>query len=421
MILRTNQINSIGNAMFKFSTKLHVHKNRLKKNGHQALYLQVYISTPGNSSRTYIPLNLEWPADLIDLEESILLPRQKKDPDASDFNMMIMSERAKLNEIAKLYRLSGRYLSIDIVKRELFYFDPAKSVIGYFKKRRKELFKLRAISEQTWKNYGSTIIALEKFEPGLRWDQVDVKFMQKFRAWLKKQKNTSGKPLAHNTVWTRLKDLKSFFRVASEEIQVYVPQSVIDFPNPYQESESTYLNKDEIVRLIQQMDQKALSPTHFNVLKAFLFCCFTGIRISDLYNSEYSWMLSDNFMKFTMRKNSDRRPKTITIPLIPLAKLFVNETRGKLFDLPTSQEYNRSLKDLSRMASIGKTITSHVARHTFGYLIMKYVGDIYLLKKLLGHSKIATTEKYAHVDDEDNYFKTLQIQEDFRTHYKIKF
>lgn len=163
--------------MFKFSTKLHVHKSRLKKNGHQALYLQIYISTPGNSSRTYIPLNLEWPANLIDLEESILLPRHKKDPDANDYNMMIMSERAKLNEIAKLYRLSGRYLSVDVVKRELFYFDPAKSVIGYFKKRRKELFKLKAISEQTWKNYGSRIIALEKFESGLRWDQVDVKFI----------------------------------------------------------------------------------------------------------------------------------------------------------------------------------------------------------------------------------------------------
>ena len=170
MILRTNQTNSIGNAMFKFSTKLHVHKSRLKKNGHQALYLQIYISTPGNSSRTYIPLNLEWPANLIDLEESILLPRHKKDPDANDYNMMTMSERAKLNEIAKLYRLSGRYLSVDVVKRELFYFDPAKSVIGYFKNRRKELFKLKAISEQTWKNYGSRIIALEKFESGLRWD-----------------------------------------------------------------------------------------------------------------------------------------------------------------------------------------------------------------------------------------------------------
>lgn len=51
---------------------------------------------------------------------------------------------------------------------------------------------------------------------------------------------------------------------------------------------------------------------------------------------------------------------------------------------------------------------------------MKYVGDIYLLKKLLGHSKIATTEKYAHVDDEDNYEKTLPIQGDFEGLWKVR-
>lgn len=51
---------------------------------------------------------------------------------------------------------------------------------------------------------------------------------------------------------------------------------------------------------------------------------------------------------------------------------------------------------------------------------MKYVGDIYLLKKLLDHSKIATTEKYADVDDEVNYEKALQIQGDFEGLWRVK-
>lgn len=407
-------------AMFKFSTKLHVYKHRIKKDGLVSLYLQVYISVPGNTDRDYFPLNLEWPMANIDFEQNRVKDRYRKDPDTNDYNMIIMSQRAKLNEIAKIYRLSNRQLTTDTLRRELFYYDSFRSVVGFFKKRRKELLKLKVISEQTWKNYGSTIQALEEFNAMLRWDQVNVKFMYEFRAWLKKKTKKGGKTVGHNTVWTRLKDLKSFFRVANEEIQVYVPSEVLDFPNPYQESESTYLNKGEIIRLIQQLDADILNPTQFNVLKAFLFCCFSGIRISDLYNSKYSWMYSDNFMKFTMQKNSERKPKTITIPLIPIAKIFIQGTGGSLFELPTMQEYNRSLKDLAGFAKIDKVISSHVARHTFGYLIMKYVGDIYLLKKLLGHSKIATTEKYAHVDDEDNYEKALQIQGDFEQLYKIK-
>ncbi|WP_179221421.1 site-specific integrase [Sphingobacterium cellulitidis] len=405
--------------MFKFSTKIHAYKHRLKKNGTVSINIQVNISTPGNLDRDYLPLNLEWPLELIDFEKSLLKPRSMKDQDFNDYNLIIMTERSRLNEIAKLYRLSGRHLSTETLKRELFYFDTTKSVVGYFMKRRRELLKLKVISEQTWKNYGSTITALEEFNPRLRWDQVNIKFMYEFRAWLKKRKKSNGDLISHNTIWTRLKDLKAFFAIAKDEIQVYVPQDVIDFPNPYVESESTYLNKSEIIRLIQQMDADVLNPTQFNVLKAFLFCCFSGIRISDLYNSKYSWMYSDNFMKFTMQKNSDRKPKTITIPLIPIAKIFIYGSGGSLFELPTTQEYNRSLKDLAEFAKIDKNITSHVARHTFGYLIMKYVGDIYLLKKLLGHSKIATTEKYAHVDDEDNYEKTLQIQGDFEGLWKV--
>lgn len=405
--------------MFKFSTKIHAYRHRLKKNGTVSINIQVNISTPGNLDRDYLPLNLEWPLELIDFEKSLLKPRSKKDQDFNDYNLIIMTERSRLNEIAKLYRLSGRHLSTETLKRELFYFDTTKSVIGYFMKRRRELLKLKVISEQTWKNYGSTITALEEFNPKLRWDQVNLKFMYEFRAWLKKKTKSNGDLISHNTIWTRIKDLKAFFSIAKDEIQVYVPQDVIDFPNPYVESESTYLNKDEIIRLIQQMDADVLNPTQFNVLKAFLFCCFSGIRVSDLYNSKYSWMYSDNFMKFTMQKNSERKPKTITIPLIPIAKVFIYGAGGSLFELPTTQEYNRSLKDLARFAKIDKNLTSHVARHTFGYLIMKYVGDIYLLKKLLGHSKVATTEKYAHVDDEDNYKKTLQIQEDFKGLWKI--
>ncbi|GAA4137980.1 site-specific integrase [Sphingobacterium kyonggiense] len=382
--------------------------------------MEVYISYQKDHDRKRFPLHLKWPESKIDSNNSKLLSRSKKDPDVNDYNMIIMSERSKMNEIAKLYRLSNRILTCELLKREIFYFDPSQSVIGYFKKRRRELFKLRVISENTWKNYGSTINELENFRPTIRWEQITYNFMQEFKAWLKKKKKRNGMVLAHNTIWTRFKDLKAFLAVADQEVQVYIPKEVIEFPNTYREEESTYLNKDEVIRLIQQLDQDSLSTNQFNVLKAFLFCCFSGIRISDLYNSKYSWMISDNFMKFTMQKNSERNPKTITVPLIPIAKIFINSTGNTLFQLPSTQEYNRTLKELAGFAGIKKVLTSHVARHTFGYLIMKYVGDIYLLKKLLGHSKIATTEKYAHNDDDNNYEKTLQIQGDFEGLWKVR-
>lgn len=59
-------------AMFKFSSKLRVYKHRIKKDGLVSLYLQVYISAPGNIQRDFYPLNIEWPLNHIDFDQNIL-------------------------------------------------------------------------------------------------------------------------------------------------------------------------------------------------------------------------------------------------------------------------------------------------------------------------------------------------------------
>jgi len=83
-----------------------------------------------------------------------------------------------------------------------------------------------------------------------------------------------------------------------------------------------------------------------------------------------------------------------------MAKNFVQNMLGIYFDLPSEQEYNRTLKDIARVAEINKKLSSHVGRHTFGYLYMTTIGNLKGLQEILGHSKIETTERYAHLDDE---------------------
>lgn len=176
---------------------------------------------------------------------------------------------------------------------------------------------------------------------------------------------------------------------------------------------TTYLKRDEIQRLIN-LQNEPLKEIERNVLRAFLFQCFTSLRISDVYKANKKWMMSETMIIFTMQKNIDRAPKTIKIPIIPIAKAFINETLSQFFSLPTEQEYNRTLKDLARMADIKKNLHSHVGRHTFGYLFMTAVGDIYALKQIMGHTKITTTERYAHIDDDYEFAQAIKIQEGFK-------
>jgi len=384
-----------------------VWKSRVKKNGYSSLYLQVYIAYSGNKDRDYFKLNLEWPFDKIDFDNAMLLPRYKGDPDVNDYNMIIMTERAKFNEIAKVYRLANRSLSIKELKREMIFADSNKSVIGYFELRRKELYRRREISFQTYKNYGTTIGRMKEFQFDIRFDQVNKKWMDGFKAYLKKEGNS------HNTIWTRIKDVKALLKVANDEATIYVDPAAIEYENRYIDTPITFLNREELRKLIDLQRSHTLSDQDENVLKAFLFSCFTSLRISDIYEANQGWMLSDNFLLYTMVKNRMRKPKTIKIPIAPIAKEFISSTVKQFFKLPTQQEYNRTLKDIAALAGIKKRLTSHVGRHTFGYLFMTSVGDIYALKEIMGHSKIETTQKYAHLDEEYKLEQVVKVMQGF--------
>src|SRR5690606_8959183 len=102
----------------------------------------------------------------------------------------------------------------------------------------------------------------------------------------------------------------------------------------------------------------------------------TSLRVSDLYRAGSDWMVSDNLLVFTQHKNRNRKPKIVRVPLNTIAKSLVDDARQKFFELPTEQEYNRTLKELAAKADIRKNLTSHVGRHTFGYLYMTAVGNI---------------------------------------------
>src|SRR5690606_16878828 len=115
------------------------------------------------------------------------------------------------------------------------------------------------------------------------------------------------------------------------------------------------------------------------------------------------------------RKNRNKKPKKIQIPLVPLARNLIDESLRNFFDLPTEQEYNRTLKDLAHKAGINKKLTSHVGRHTFGYLYMTTVGNLFALREILGHSDIVTTERYAHLDEEYKMEQALLMQKGFES------
>lgn len=79
----------------------------------------------------------------------------------------------------------------------------------------------------------------------------------------------------------------------------------------------------------------------------------------------------------------------------PTKALFVSNKRTRY----EASSVERIVRDLSRVAGINKKVTPHVLRHTFATSVMRNGGDIRFIQEILGHSSVATTQIYTHIDE----------------------
>lgn len=143
------------------------------------------------------------------------------------------------------------------------------------------------------------------------------------------------------------------------------------------------------------------NSNHREILKTFLFSCFTGLRFSDIENLQFDHIYDDMLiMKPQKTKFID---KTVKIPLCQPAKDLIDYSKKtrKVFHVFSAQYVNRELKQIMDAVNIRKRITFHCARHTFATMYLRKTNDLAGLQKMLGHSNISETMVYAHALDDD--------------------
>jgi len=395
--------------MFSFSSKLWYNKRRVNSSGIASIYLQVVV----NGKHDEFPLKLRWPVDKIDQVAGRLLPRSKKDEDCQDYNLIIAAELSKHFDIFKTYRLKKEPLDIAKFSLEVKTFDQKECFHKYMTTESKRRYNKKEIDLKTYQNARATIRVLIEYDPLSQFQDINTKWLEGFKFFLRNKEYKKDKYYEPGTIWERVKTVKSYLERASTEPLLFVNPDVLKFPNPKPNTKTTWLNKDEIRRLMLLDRDGPLTDTEANVLKAFLFQCLTSLRISDVYRVNSEWLVGKDHFKFIPKKNFKNR-RELTIPIMPLAKKFLMNSTGYYFDLPSSKTYNELLKIIASKAEIEKRLTSHVGRHTFGYLYMTSIGNIYGLKEILGHQKIETTDRYSHLDDEYQLKNVTSMQDDFR-------
>jgi len=160
--------------------------------------------------------------------------------------------------------------------------------------------------------------------------------------------------------------------------------------------EKVYLVEKELKQMIDKIDPEIDNE----VKKAFVFSCFTGLRISDVRKLKWS-QIKENKLFFAQTKTKGFE----YLPLSESAKkyLFMDvkpediQPDKRVFNLCKDDITNKRLKIWVTKAEIDKKVTFHTARHTFATLSLTSGIDIYTVSKMMGHKSVKMTEIYAKI------------------------
>lgn len=152
---------------------------------------------------------------------------------------------------------------------------------------------------------------------------------------------------------------------------------------------------------LDELKTLAATPTESReVRKAFLFSCVTGLRWIDVKGLKWQ---SINVVSHKMNVTQSKTGEVVDINLNDTAiKLLGNpgESTKPVFDLPTANGANKTVKAWVKRAKISKVITWHNARHSFGTNLIFNEVDVFTASKLLGHTSMKHTQRYVRTADE---------------------
>lgn len=136
------------------------------------------------------------------------------------------------------------------------------------------------------------------------------------------------------------------------------------------------------------------------VKRAFLFSTQTGLRFSDIVALHWGQVhLRARKIVFSQVKTRRRNDVPLNANAVKLLGK-AGKPQENVFTLPSSTAVNKDLKKWVKRAGIQKHITFHCGRHSAGTNLHGATGDIYVVSRLLGHSSLSQTVKYARVNDE---------------------
>ena len=371
-----------------------------KKDGLAPIYARITI----NGRRAEISLRRQCsPENWDDRSHRI----KGRNPEATVLNNYLDAKYSKLLQcyedllkedcIVTASAIKSRFLGSDATFKSL------KDILAYHKKNMVDVLK-----NGTLKNYGATekyliqYLSSEHKTTDIYLKNISYQFVTGFDKFLRRQKNKSGKKqLSNNGIMKHMERFKKLINL-SIKLGWLAKDPCRNYKLKFEKFDRAYLNQRELNYIENTRFSRVTLETTKDI---FLFACYTGLSYIDVKH-----LTTDNLIKGINGKDwiYCRREKSqisMKIPLLEKAQQILDKYQNPVseFLLPvySNQKTNSYLKEIAEQCKIRKKLSFHVARHTFATTITLSNGvPLETVSKLLGHTKLSTTQIYARVLDQ---------------------
>jgi len=299
-----------------------------------------------------------------------------------------------LNNIMRIVNkciAEGRDIDIASVRRQAWQTTHKQTAIEWMKKEITQL----PVTIGTYNHYKSLVKRLEEFGRITDWPDVTAENIYKFDAFVRRTVKGRGVNMTTGSVYNYHKCLKALLsRAEKSELIASSPYHRLRGEFARGEKQSTeYLTESEMAQI--EKFTPASGSWMERVRDLFIFQMYTGLSFSDtqVFDIGNYKKVGD---KWCIVGSRIKTGQPFVNVLLPPA---VDVLKRHNMEVPkmTNQVYNRELKQVGMAIGITTPLHSHLARHTFATYMLRNGVKIENLAKMLGHSNIKQTQRYAKV------------------------
>ncbi|MDD2530293.1 MAG: tyrosine-type recombinase/integrase [Bacteroidales bacterium] len=253
---------------------------------------------------------------------------------------------------------------------------------------------------------------LEENYPSITPKTLTYKHLQAFLKSIQtSERDNEYKLLTISSQKRLVSGIRAFYKyLLIEDVVDSDPTELIELPR-LDAKLPVVLSNEEIIKMIESIDKSTYRGAWTNLMLEILYGA--GLRISELLNLQ----LSDIYQEQELLKVIGKGDKERWVPLNKIAfrqlDFFLKTTRTQIKPMRGCENFVflnqrgghltriaafQAIKEIAQRAGIEKNIHPHTFRHSFATELMLAGADIMVVRELMGHASVRSTEIYTHLN-----------------------